>query len=138
MGELGTVMLSAHMTSNGLMEKPTWRIGVLPRPTRMLALESMDPAVVRWTSGRPTPNPRPTHLILAPLRVSTDVRVQSVVTTLVMRDTTESVTGMAATLPHSGLETRPTGVLAQSSPLTAVKWSLLSLNSSLPMAQILG
>merc|ERR550539_17736 len=113
--ELATVMPSARMTSNGSMDRQTLRIGRPQRQMRMLALGSMALAVARWTSGRPTLSPRPTQPILALLKVNTGVRALSVVTMPAMRGTMESVTKMDVTLPHTGLETRPFGALAQGS-----------------------
>ena len=51
--EQAIAMHSVLMTSSSLTERVTQRAGYLPRPMSTQGLESMGPAVRRWTSGRP-------------------------------------------------------------------------------------
>jgi hypothetical protein len=70
--ELDIVMLSAHMTLNGSMEKPICLTGnpAMMTPTR--ELEDMEPAVMKWTFGKPILWPRLTLLILVILMANSD------------------------------------------------------------------
>jgi hypothetical protein len=64
--ELDTVMLNVHKTLNSLMEKLTLLDGSHPQLTQMLELDNMDPAALKWISGRPTLSLKLTLLIHVP------------------------------------------------------------------------
>ena len=92
--ELDIVMLNAHKISSSLMARPTVKDGNHQSLIQTPEPVNMDPAALRWISGKQIKSRRHTLLILAPCKNKRDVQDLNAVP--VQTDTRVSVIKMVA------------------------------------------